>query len=79
MCDWCYTIQKKDKRVKIMLKKVFVLHNKVIDVFRKKNYILTKEHYPFIFLVLVLLVQCNVGRLEHIVYGNIIIYIYIYI
>ena len=64
MCELCDNIQDKDKRGKIVLKKTFVLHEEVIDIFCDKYHIPTIEKCHFIFLVLGFLVQWNVGRLE---------------
>ena len=40
-CELCDNILDKDKRRRIMLKKCFVLHKEVIDVFHEKMYIPT--------------------------------------
>ena len=46
-----------------MVKKCFVLHEEVIDMFHNKYYIPTIEKCHLILLMLVLLVQWNVERL----------------
>ena len=47
-----------------MVKKSFVLHEKVIDVFYNKFYIPTIKNCHLILLLLGLIVQWNVGRKE---------------
>ena len=47
MCELCDNIQDKDKREKIMAKKVFILHMECIDVFHDKCYITTIEKLSF--------------------------------
>ena len=40
-CELCDNILGKDNRVRIMVNKVFVIHEEVIDVFHEKIYIPT--------------------------------------
>ena len=47
MCDLCDIIIYEDKRGRITVKKCFVLHGEVIDVFHEKNYIPTIEKLLF--------------------------------
>ena len=65
MCELCDNIlQDKYKREENMMKKFFLIQEEFIDVFHENIYILTIENFHFVLLVLVLLVQCNVGILE---------------
>ena len=45
--DLCDIIHEKEKRRKMMVKKCFVLHEEVSDVFHDKIYIPTIEKLPF--------------------------------
>ena len=47
-----------------MVKKYFVLHEEVIDVFHDKFYIITIKRCNLILIMLVFLVKWNVGILE---------------
>ena len=47
ICDLFDNVQDKDKRGRIMVKKCFVLHKEVIDIFHDKLYIPTIEKLPF--------------------------------
>ena len=47
MCEICDIVTDKDKKGIIMVKKCFVLHKEVRDVFHKKNYIPTIEKLSF--------------------------------
>ena len=67
MCELWYNILDKDKKGIIMVKKCFVIQEKVIDALHEKYYISTIENCHFIFLVSVFLVQYNLKRLEMIV------------
>ena len=49
----------KDKTGKILVKKHFVIHEEVIDVFHDKFYIPTIEHFHFNYPIYELLVQWN--------------------
>ena len=53
-----------------MANKCFVFHEEVIDVFHNKFYIPTREKLSFFYLMLVLLVQWNVGGLEMIIFNK---------
>ena len=67
MCELCDIIPDKYKRGRIMLKKFFVLHEEVIDVFAKNKIFPQYKNFYFILLVSVFLVQWNVGRLKIVV------------
>ena len=56
------TRQREEK--KIMVNKSFFPHWEVIDAFHNKFYIPTIDFFHFIFIMLVFLVQCNIVRLE---------------
>ena len=47
MCELCYKILDKYKKGRLIVKKCFVLHEEVIDVFYEKYYIPTIEQLSF--------------------------------
>ena len=62
MCELCDNILDKDKRGRIMVKKI-IIHEEVVDVFHEKIYIPTLENFHFVLIMSGLLVQWNVERL----------------
>ena len=47
MCELYEIVPDKDKKGRIMVKKCFLLHEEVINIFHKKNYIPTIEKVSF--------------------------------
>ena len=59
MCELCDNILDKDNKGILIVKKYFVLHEEVIDVFHEEYYIPPIENCHFIFPMYGLLIQWN--------------------
>ena len=64
MCELCGIITDKHKKGRTMVKKCFVIHEEVVDIFHEIFIFQQWKNFHLILLISGLLVQGNVGRLE---------------